>query len=188
MLRYFLSMKRVFDRLFSASKQGMGALQMSDASGVVAKERLQIILSRQRASARLSNVDIRKLQSELLKAVRQYIPVETDEVVISVRKDGSLDVFEMQVAISGQPHEVAGPSATPESILQQSAASLLSADPLRTAAAAPAPVVSGTGAAGENRAALPISAEKPEPLSEDGKQSTKRPRRTSGRASVQTNP
>jgi cell division topological specificity factor len=66
----------------------------------VARERLQIILSRQRASNRLAQIDVAALQRDLLTTVQKYIPVSSEEVVLSVKKEGSLDVFEMQVVLA----------------------------------------------------------------------------------------
>lgn len=70
----------------------------------IARERLQIILSRERASNRLAHVDVSSMQKDLLKVVQKYIAVTTDEVTVSVKKDSGLDVFEMQVVLAeGMP-------------------------------------------------------------------------------------
>ncbi|KAF0852923.1 mitochondrial septum site-determining protein MinE [Andalucia godoyi] len=66
----------------------------------IARERLHIILSRERASNRLAHVDIPALQRDLLATVQKYVPVSTNEVTISVKKEGVLDVFEMQVVLA----------------------------------------------------------------------------------------
>ncbi|CAM9852183.1 unnamed protein product [Chrysoparadoxa australica] len=64
----------------------------------VAKERLTIILAHQRGVNLLSGAEMERLQEEVLGTVKKYISIDpTKPVSISVKSEGDVDVFEMQV-------------------------------------------------------------------------------------------
>ncbi|KNC54311.1 cell division topological specificity factor MinE [Thecamonas trahens ATCC 50062] len=79
-------------------------LPASAASAHVARDRLQIILAKSRmdASSSLTEaVDMAKMQEDLLAVVRKHLKtsydVATDDIVCNIRRDGSLEVFELQI-------------------------------------------------------------------------------------------
>merc|ERR1712072_1339402 len=82
-----------------AARFGFGAKQLQGggagtASAKAAKERLQVMI----ASRKLQeNADLSSMQTELLTVVERYFKVNATDVSVTVRKDGPLEVFEMQV-------------------------------------------------------------------------------------------
>ncbi|CAH0473627.1 unnamed protein product [Peronospora belbahrii] len=79
-----------------------GDLEHSSSSKSVAKERLQIILAHQRGSQVLAGIDLIALQQELLECVQRHIKVANGaNLSISVKNEGQMDIFEMQVPVDG---------------------------------------------------------------------------------------
>lgn len=67
-------------------------------SAKLAKERLQIIVARERA-VRSGPDYLPDLHRDLLEVIRRYVPVDDEAVQIRVDKDGSCDVLELNVAL-----------------------------------------------------------------------------------------
>merc|ERR1711907_273837 len=80
-----------------ASRLGFGAATKAPAASArAAKERLQVMI----ASKRLhDNADLAHLQRELLAVVERHFSVKHADINVTVRKDGGLDVFELQVPL-----------------------------------------------------------------------------------------
>lgn len=63
---------------------------------------MSIILAHQRGDILLEGVDLEQLQAEVLQCVKKHISVDGSKPVqLSVKQDGAVDVFEMQVHLSG---------------------------------------------------------------------------------------
>lgn len=69
-------------------------------SASIAKERLQIIISHERAQQKRNTPDyLPKLQQEILEVVAKYIKVDTDQVVVQLERIGDNAVLELNVTI-----------------------------------------------------------------------------------------
>lgn len=83
---------------------GVAAVQPVPRSGSVAKERLALILTHQRAAGKLdvlAGVDMKGLQHELLECVKRHIQqADNSSIQISVRTDGDLEIFEARVPLT----------------------------------------------------------------------------------------
>ncbi len=67
-------------------------------SASVAKERLQIIVARERT--RRSGPDyLPMLQDELLAVIRKYVQVEDDAVRMQLDRDGGCEVLELNITL-----------------------------------------------------------------------------------------
>jgi cell division topological specificity factor len=77
---------------FRAQKRG---------SASVAKERLQIIVARER-TGRSGPDYLPMLKDELLNVVRKYVEVDQDAVKIQLDREGSYDVLELNITLAPQ--------------------------------------------------------------------------------------
>lgn len=68
----------------------------------VAKERLQIIISHERAQ-RTTPDYLPKLQEEILTVIAKYIPISKDKVFVNIERTGDNAVLELNVTM---PDEV----------------------------------------------------------------------------------
>lgn len=68
-------------------------------SASLAKERLQVIVARERGH-RGGPDYLPALQQEILNVVRRYVEVEDDAVRIQVERDGEYEVLELNVILS----------------------------------------------------------------------------------------
>ena len=67
----------------------------------IAKERLQIIVAHERAKNMEGNPDFMKdLQRDILEVVRRYLPVESEQINISMDREGDCDVLELNIVLS----------------------------------------------------------------------------------------
>lgn len=64
----------------------------------VAKERLQVLIARERA-ARDAPDYLPALQEELLEVIRRYVRVERDAVQIQLDREGDCEVLELNVVL-----------------------------------------------------------------------------------------
>ena len=82
-------------------------------SAAIAKERLQIILSRERVDA--SGYDyLPALKQDLLQVVAKYINVDLDNIKVNIERDGDLEVLELNVVLTGKGNPTA--TKTPAAI------------------------------------------------------------------------
>jgi len=88
-----------FDHFRSEKKQ----------SAAMAKDRLQIIVARER-SHRASPDYVPRLQQELLEVIRRYVAVDDDAVRMQVDREGDREVLELNVTLpeDEQPGRAAG--------------------------------------------------------------------------------
>lgn len=70
-------------------------------SAQTAKERLQVIVARERVH-RDGPDYLPKLQEEILRVVRQFVQVPDDAVTIQVERDGNCEVLELNVTLPEQ--------------------------------------------------------------------------------------
>lgn len=68
----------------------------------VAKERLQIIISHERAQRSTPDY-LPQLQEEILSVIAKYIPISRDKVCVNVERDGGNAVLELNITM---PDEV----------------------------------------------------------------------------------
>lgn len=73
-------------------------LPKKQSSASVAKERLQIIVARER-STRGGPDYLPQLQEELLLVVRKYVPVSDDAVNIQVDRESGCEVLELNITL-----------------------------------------------------------------------------------------
>lgn len=72
-------------------------------SATIAKERLQIILAHERGygDQALDAEFIPRMQQEILEVVARYLPIQRDDIKINLAKQGAVEVFELNVSLSG---------------------------------------------------------------------------------------
>ncbi len=68
------------------------------STAAVAKERLQIIVARERAT-RGGPDYLPQLQEELLLVIRKYVHVDPDAVKIQLDKEGDCEILELNVTL-----------------------------------------------------------------------------------------
>ncbi|MBK1735953.1 cell division topological specificity factor MinE [Halorhodospira abdelmalekii] len=85
-----------FFRERSKERQGGG-------SASVAKERLQIIVSHERAERGGGPDYLPMLRDELLEVVRRYVTVDPGAVRVEVERDGTHEVLELNITLPEHP-------------------------------------------------------------------------------------
>ncbi|MBL4569934.1 MAG: cell division topological specificity factor [Alcanivorax sp.] len=73
-------------------------LPKKQSSASVAKERLQIIVARER-STRGGPDYLPQLQQELLMVVRKYVPVGEDAVNVQVDRESGCEILELNITL-----------------------------------------------------------------------------------------
>jgi cell division topological specificity factor len=78
-------------------------------SAAVAKDRLQIIVARERSVTRDVPDYLPQLQQELLQVIAKYELIDLGQVTVSVDKSGGCEVLELNVVLNerGKPVEAA---------------------------------------------------------------------------------
>jgi cell division topological specificity factor len=72
-------------------------------SAAVAKERLQIIVARER-SPRGGPDYLPLLKEELLNVIRKYVAIDQDAIKIQLDRDGSYEVLELNITLLPEHH------------------------------------------------------------------------------------
>lgn len=72
----------------------------------VAKERLQIIISHER-SQRSQPDYLPKLQEEILAVIAKYVPIQRDQVNVTLEKEGDNAILELNVTMPEDAFEEA---------------------------------------------------------------------------------
>jgi cell division topological specificity factor len=73
----------------------------SSKSASVAKDRLQIVIARERTATRPAAIDyLPQLQQELLQVIAKYELIDLGQVTVSVDKSDGCDVLELNVVLS----------------------------------------------------------------------------------------
>lgn len=76
------------------------------ASASVAKDRLQLIIARERSGASGSPDFLPKLQQELLQVIAKYVNVDPDSVKVEVDRRENLELLAINIAL---PEQADGP-------------------------------------------------------------------------------
>ena len=92
-------------------------------SASVAKERLQIIISHERAQRNTPDY-LPKLQEEILAVIAKYVPIDREQVVVSLdRADGNSAVLELNITMSEEalttPEETVKEETTEEETIEK---------------------------------------------------------------------
>lgn len=69
----------------------------------LAKERLQIIVARERLQCDGGPDYLPRLQDELLAVVRKYVPVDRNAVRMQLDQDGECEVLELNITLPDNP-------------------------------------------------------------------------------------
>jgi cell division topological specificity factor len=78
-------------------------------SASLAKNRLSVIVSRERATTRGGPDYLPQLQQELLAVLARYEKIDLQNVSVSLDRNGDRDVLELNIVLPTPP----GPNATP---------------------------------------------------------------------------
>jgi cell division topological specificity factor len=76
----------------------------SQKSASIAKDRLQIIVARERAVTRDAPDYLPQLQQELLQVLAKYENIDLEQVSVVVDRSGGCDVLELNVVLSDPTH------------------------------------------------------------------------------------
>jgi cell division topological specificity factor len=68
-------------------------------SASIAKDRLQIIVARERVATRASADYLSKLQQELLQVIAKYEKIDLEHVTVTVDRAGGCDVLELNIVL-----------------------------------------------------------------------------------------
>jgi cell division topological specificity factor len=68
-------------------------------SASIAKDRLQIIVARERAATRVAADYLPKLQQELLQVIAKYEKIDLQHVTVNVDRSGGCDVLELNIVL-----------------------------------------------------------------------------------------
>ena len=83
-------------------------------SATVAKDRLQIIVARERTATRPAAIDyLPQLQQELLQVIAKYELIDLGQVSVSVDKQGGCEVLELNVVLAPPKPKPAADAAKP---------------------------------------------------------------------------
>jgi cell division topological specificity factor len=86
----------------------------STKSASVAKDRLQIIVARERTVTRGAPDYLPQLQQELLQVIAKYELIDIGQVTVNVDKSGGYEVLELNVVLSPKPAPVVEPAKSAE--------------------------------------------------------------------------
>jgi len=78
-------------------------------SAVVAKERLQIILARERVDR--SGPDyLPALKREILEVVAKYVAIDVEQVQVNLQREGNCEILELNISLPEPPPAATNPS------------------------------------------------------------------------------
>src|SRR5947209_6617937 len=84
----------------------------SQKTASIAKDRLQIIVARQRTSSRTGAPDyLPQLQQELLQVIAKYELIDLGQVSVNVDRSGGCDVLELNIVLSDTQKKIAEDAA-----------------------------------------------------------------------------
>lgn len=84
----------------SLFKTLFGGRQASSAS--VAKDRLSLIIARERGAHSTALDFLPQMQQELLAVIAKYIKIDPDAVKVEMEKQGNLDLLEINIVLPDQ--------------------------------------------------------------------------------------
>lgn len=65
----------------------------------VAKERLQLILAHERMGSNAKPEYLQDLQRDLIAVIAKYIPINLEEIKVTMEREGNLDVLEVKIEL-----------------------------------------------------------------------------------------
>ena len=65
----------------------------------VAKERLQLILAHERMGNHAKPDYLQDLQRDLIAVIAKYIPINPEDIKVSMEREGNLDVLEVKIEL-----------------------------------------------------------------------------------------
>jgi cell division topological specificity factor len=69
------------------------------ATACVAKERLQIILAHERSGRNPKPAYMADLQRDIIAVIAKYIPINLDDIKVSMDRQDNLDVLEVKIEL-----------------------------------------------------------------------------------------
>jgi len=73
-------------------------------SAQVAKERLQVIIARERGDSSSSADFLPALQQELVAVISKYVQIDQDDIKVSLEKQGNYEVLEVNIVLPETSH------------------------------------------------------------------------------------
>lgn len=71
-------------------------------SAAIAKERLQLIIARERSGAANMPDFLPQLQQELIQVISKYVPIDPQDIKVALEKQGNFEVLEVNIVL-GEP-------------------------------------------------------------------------------------
>ncbi|MFN7834574.1 MAG: cell division topological specificity factor MinE [Burkholderiaceae bacterium] len=71
-------------------------------SANVAKERLQLIIARERVEGSSGPDFLPQLRDELMQVIAKYVQIGSDDIKFNVQKQGNLEVLEVNIVLPDQ--------------------------------------------------------------------------------------
>ncbi len=86
--------------MISIFRQILNKLGMTRSSAKTARDRLQIVVSHQRAAEEGGDVDfLPKLRHELLNVICKYVKVDPEQVNVQLQRSENCSVLELNIAL-----------------------------------------------------------------------------------------
>jgi cell division topological specificity factor len=79
----------------------------------IAKDRLQIVIARERAVTRDAPDYLPQLQQELLQVIAKYELIDLSQVTVNVDRSGGTEVLELSVVLNEKDRPAEKPAAEP---------------------------------------------------------------------------
>jgi cell division topological specificity factor len=86
----------------------------------IAKDRLSIIVARERNAIRPNQDYLPQLQQELLQVIAKYEHIDLDQVSVHVDRQGECDVLELNIVLSDPAHPPDAPRKRPSVVVTAS--------------------------------------------------------------------
>jgi len=91
-------------------RRSSASAEEREQPAAVARERLQILLAHERASAGQEGL-VATLREEILAVIEKHVSLERDKVQVTVERNGETSLLEIEVQMPPKPHaEVAVPA------------------------------------------------------------------------------
>jgi cell division topological specificity factor len=93
----------------------LGFFRRRTKSASIAKDRLSIIVARERTATRGSPIGgdyLPQLQQELLQVIAKYENIDLDQVAVHVERQNGCDVLELNIVLNEPKTDRLGPLAT----------------------------------------------------------------------------
>ncbi len=90
--------------------------RQNKSTASIAKDRLQIIVARERGVTRNAPDYLPQLQQELLQVIAKYELIDLGQVSVSVDKSGDCEVLELNIVLGGEQKKKEPEARSPEVI------------------------------------------------------------------------